>query len=107
MIQTSVFGFENLLLVFDLLPRPLQTDPNQSRHTLGFGHSALPHQSIPLLFFNFLPNSHVDHPNHNRVVCLLSAVACYRESLAWSCGEVWGVLGSSQGCQVARALVMQ
>jgi hypothetical protein len=63
-----VFGFENLLLVFDLLPRPLQTDPNPVRHTLGFGYPAQTHQKNTLTFFRLLPRFGPLPAPHNRQV---------------------------------------
>jgi len=51
----SEFGFKNPLHFFGfLLPTP-KTDPNQARHTLGFGNPAPLRQKNPLQFFRLQP----------------------------------------------------
>jgi hypothetical protein len=64
----SVFGFKKPLLFFELLPAALETDPDQVRHTLGFGSRGLPRQKNPLHFFALPPRFAPLPAPHNRQV---------------------------------------
>jgi hypothetical protein len=46
----------------------------QARHTLGLGYPAPLHQENPLFFFSLLAIIPVEHPTHNRWVCLYNRV---------------------------------
>ena len=64
----SEFGFEKLSRFFNLLQPSSETDPNQVRHTLGFGSRALTRQKKLLQFFRLLPQFGPLPAPHNRQV---------------------------------------
>ena len=64
----SEFGSGKPLRFFNLLTPTPKTDPNQVRHTLGFGFFAPPHQKNPLRFFRLLPRFGPLPAPHNRQV---------------------------------------
>jgi hypothetical protein len=70
-----VFGSENTLRFFRLLPPTHETNPTQFRHTLGFGCSAQAHKKIPLPFFRLLPRFGSLTALHNRQVEGSSGIA--------------------------------
>jgi hypothetical protein len=57
--------FPKTLPILQLTANCFGIAANQARHTLGFGHPALPHQEIPLPFFNIQPKRSREHPTHN------------------------------------------
>jgi hypothetical protein len=84
----SKFGFKNPLPLFNLRPPNSVLPHHPARDKFGFGYRALPHQNIPLLFFNFLPNSHVDPPTHNRKVHLSVLTKSLLYALYYPDGEL-------------------
>ena len=63
-----MFGFENFLRFFNLLPTTQQIDPSQVRHTFGFGSLVQRHQENLLSIFGLLAYIRTVRTTHNRQV---------------------------------------
>jgi hypothetical protein len=68
--QSFKVRFQKPVTILQLTATTLGITTNQSRHKLGLSNPARPHQEIPLSFFSLLTTFSVEHPTHNREVCL-------------------------------------